>query len=389
MPNETPYAGPLTSSPEQLPSIIALLNRVFYANKPFTVTNEFPLVCCPRGLNQLRVFTSNSEPVAHAATVINEVSAFGCRLGAACLGAVCTDEPHRGRGLAGELVDDAISRAAAAGATIMLISGHRPLYTSRGAHKPGIFQKFTVAADSAPRQGNLTVSEISAEDCPRALELYESEPLHFCRSVEQYTSQTSTGFVMNRQGKTYVIRGGPDTLAVLTVWHSRCDSGDAEESVASVEFAGSRPAIVAALPVICREYQATRAEIISYAHDQALLGACRDLGIEPELVPFDFSVRLLDAQRLWDDFQPLLAERLNGDMLSDISLHPQADELEIHTLTFRTPGEEFTVQGSQQILAALFGSTELDSLAQATGQLGQALRQAFPLPLPQYGLNFL
>ena len=389
MPNETPYAGPLTPSPEQLPSIIALLNRVFYANKTFEVTDEFPLLFCPSGLHQLRILTTNSQPVAHVATVIEEISAFGCRLCVACLGAVCTDEPHRGRGLAGRLVDDAISRAASAGAAVMLISGHRPLYTRRGAHKAGIFHQFTIPADSLPRQGDLTVAEISPEQCPQALELYQSEPLYFCRSLQRYTSQTSTGLVMSRQGKTYLIRRGPDPLAVLTVWYSRSNSGDGEKSVATVEFAGSRPAILAALPVICREYQATGAEIISYAHDQALLGACRDLGIEPELVPFDFSVRLLDAQRLWGDFQPLLAERLNGDMLSDISLHPQADELEIHTLTFRTPGEEFTVQGSQQILAALFGSTELDPLAQAPGQLGQALRQAFPLPLPQYGLNFL
>ena len=389
MPDETQYAGPLTPSPEQLPLIIALLNRVFYANKSFKITDEFPLLFCPSGLHQLRIFTSNSQPVAHVATVINEIFAFGCRLRVACLGGVCTDESQRGQGLAGKLTDDAISRATAAGAAIMLISGHRPLYTRRGAHKPGVFHKFTIPADSLPIRQDLTVTEISAEQCPQALQFYQSEPLHFCRTVEQYTSQTSTGFVMNRHGKTYFISRGPDPLAVLTVWYSRSDSSDGEKSVASVEFAGNKPAVLAALPTICREYQATAADIISYPHDQATLGACRDLGIDPLPIPFRFTVKLLDAQRLWRDFQPLLAKRLSRDVLSGISLRPQADEMEIHTLTFRTPSEQFTLQGSDQILAALFGSTELDPLAQATGQLGQALRQALPLPLPQYGLNFL
>ena len=389
MSEETTYIGPLTPSPDQLAPIIALLNGIFYASKPFKVTDEFPLLFCREGLKQLRIFTRDSKPVAHAATIINEVSAFGCRVRVACLGAVCTVEADRGHSLAGQLVDDAVRRAASAGAAIMLISGHRQLYTRRGAHKVGRFFKYTIPVDSLAQHKELSVTKLSAKDCERALQLYQAEPIHFCRTVEQYTSQTSTGFVMNRKGKTYLVRQGNNSLAVLTVWHRRSSDNDSQTNISTVEFAGSRTALLSGLPEICRDYNAAGTDVISYTPDNDLLGACRDPEIEPQEVPFSFTVKLLDAQQLWQDFEPLLAERIGLDRLSEISLHPQADEMEIHTLTFRADSGEFTVRGSQEVLASLFGSTELAPLAQASGQLGQTLRQALPLPLPQYGLNFL
>lgn len=389
MPENAEYIGPVIPQAGQLASIIAMVNRMFYSDKPFRVTDEFPWLFCRDALDRLRIFIADSQPVAHLAMVVNDASIYNCRVRVACLGAVCTEEAHRSKGLAGALVDDAVERAKAEGTAIMLISGNRSLYTRRGAYEVGRFLKFDVAAESLARPDGLKVNRLSDEDCSRALELYEAEPIHFCRTLEQYRSQISTGLVMNRQGKSYAVRRGENLSAVATVWYL-CGVGDtAGPSVATVEFAGEREDLLAAVPEICRECGAKRAEIIAYTYDQDLLKACRSLGVEAEIVPFAFTVKLLDAQRLWRDFGPVLAARIGKDALANLRITSETDNMKINSLRFTLGNENFTINGAQEVLAGLFGLPAMNPLPQAQGRLGQELRRALPLAVPMYGLNFL
>jgi len=173
------YSGPLSPSSENLEAIIALVNRMFYSARPWGATRDFPWLFSREGLKQLRIFARDSEPVSLMATQINDLRAFGCSIRVAGVGAVCTSEQDRGRGLAGRLLDDAVQIAASAGASIMLISGDRTLYRRRGAYSAGRFYKFTVPLESLAEQKDLNVAELSGDDCGQALQLFQAEPIYF------------------------------------------------------------------------------------------------------------------------------------------------------------------------------------------------------------------
>jgi len=154
-------------------------------------------------------------------------------------------------------------------------------------------------------------------------------------------------------------------------------------------MAGSRAAMVAALPAVAEAFRAETVVIDAYDFDCGLRDACSLLEADWHIVAHRGLVKLLDARRLWRDFQPLLAERIGREAASRMRIHTQADELKIHTLTFEWNQGELTLHGERELTAALFGAVELDPLANRSGPLAETLRRALPLPLPLYGLNYV
>jgi len=383
------YAGPLTPTGAQLEAVVALANRVFRAAGG-DMGEDYPLLFHRDRLDQLRIFTEAGRCVSLVGMTINDVVLLGCPLRIACIGSVCTDESARGRGLASRLMDDAYERAAAAGAPVMLISGGRGLYTRRGASGGGRFAKYVVPVGSIQAAGaDLTIGEVGPETAALALRLFDAEPIRFSRTEEEYTALVACRRVGNNPGSTYLVRRAGEPPAVLSVHPVRTDNSAGSKTIAVQELAGSRPAALAGLRRIAGNFGAQAVQIYAYMGDRAMRRACAAAGAELEVVAHTGTVKLLDAGRLWKGFGPLLAERIGTEAAAKLRLRAQADELKIHTLSFELSDERFVVHGAEKVVAALFGSPQLDPLAGAPGELGQTLRAALPLPLPMYGLNYI
>ena len=382
------YVGPLSTTVEQIESVIALADRVFRPGTPGGMARLYPLLYHPERLEQLRIFTTNSHPVSLAGMILNKLEAFGCQTRVACVGSVCTDKAHRGRGLAGRLIDDAVARATTAGATIMLISGHRTLYSRRGAQIVGRFHNYTVPVESLPQDDLLSVVEVGHDHWVQALRIYLAEPIHFYRTQDDYAELVDSGCVFGQLGRTYLVRRAESALAVFTIKDNCPDKTSQATRICVPELAGSRRAVLAGLQQICRNLDVQAVRIDGYSTDCDLTEACAAVGIEPELVPSSFAVKLLNTDRLWQDFTPLLVDRIGQEMFGNLQISAQDDEMQIHSVDFELATEHFTVQGTRQVLAALFGSVETEPLVKAPNQLGRILSQALPLPLPLYGLNF-
>ena len=380
------YEGPQTVSPENFDQTVVMVDRCFRPNEG-SMGTQYPLLFRRDALEQLRMFTAAGQPASFVGTIISDLAVFGCSLRVACIGSVCTAPEHRGHGLASRLVLDSADRAAAQGAAVMLISGGRGMYLRLGAARGGRWRRYELAADQLPRGGEeITIEAVSGATIDQALRLYETEPVRFRRSRDEFATQLACEWTLDRPGHGYLVRRSSRLLGFVATH----DASSKEARILGIsELAGSREAIFAALPKIVEAAKAEAVHIDAYEWDMALADLCARAGAKVEVIPHRGTIKLLDPQRLWDDFTPLLIERTDAETISKISLHPEADDLTIHTLTFRMDGQDLILRGPENLTATLFGAPDVAPLADASGPLGETLRRALPLPLPLYGMNYV
>ena len=383
------YQGPLTVTPDLLEATIELANRNFIGFPGGDMGRGFPLLYDKERLERLRILVRAGRPVSLVGLIVEDVAAMGCSTKIGCIGSVCTDEADRGRGLASRLVGEAEDRARSQAAAVMLISGGRGLYQRRGSVRAGLFHQYTLSTPQLPPDDpRLSVDYLPPAGCREALGLFESEPVHFRRTDRDYARLIVCGSAADSAARSFLVRHGRHCLAVASLQPFGPIIGE-DRTIEVCELAGSRQAVLAALRRIAERHQAEAVRIHAYCCDYALQDACCALGGGTEIVPVGGLVKLLDANRLWRDFAPLLAERIGPDAAGGTTIHAEADELKIHTLTFRLGGDALTLRGPRELTAALFGAPDLDPLAGRRGRLADILRNALPLPLPLYGLNFV
>ncbi len=81
---------------------------------------------------------------------------------------------------------------------------------------------------------------------------------------------------------------------------------------------------------------------------------------------------------------PRLLPALRRLVGSGVSVEAGADGL-----VFRFGTESFAVRGLEEVTAFLFGSIERQAARPDPGSLRSALDAVFPIPLPDYGLNYI
>jgi GNAT superfamily N-acetyltransferase len=350
---------------------------------------DYPLLYDPHRLEQLRIFTDAGRPVSLVGTILSDVTLLGCQTRIASVGSVCTDPRARGHGLAGQLVDDAVQRAAEAGASLMLISGHRTLYARRGGVEAGLFRRYHVfVRDLTSPTDGLTLRTVTPETCDQALRLFEAEPARFRRDLADYAKQIACERVMNRPGHTWLVERQGRPMALFSADHPRAGDGGGPATIQIRELAGCRLSLIRALPLAARELGADAFAIDAYEFDRSLEEALKDI-VRWDSMPHTGVVKLLDPARLWRDFKPLIAERIGAEALGRISVRSESDDLRVHALTFEMGGEILTFDSPEDLTAALLGHPNHKPLINARGSLADILHKALPLPLPMYGLNYV
>ncbi|MCD6365627.1 MAG: GNAT family N-acetyltransferase [Planctomycetes bacterium] len=381
------YEGPKPARTEEVGEIIKLANRVF-RQEAGDMGSEYPLLFDSARPERMLIFTKNGLPVSLVGVCVDDVSLLGCPLKVACVGAVCTLESERGKGLAGRLMDEAAERARRQGASVMLISGRRSLYQRRGAAQVGVFRRYHVSTRQLPHESDITTDEVNADNCGKALCFFETEPIRFCRTGEDYAAQINCKWGMNRPCKTHLVSRGGRASAVVSVSNlpgPRCRTG---EPPRVCEMAGPRRDVLAALRQIAEPVEAETVTIDGYCWDDALRRACEAASANVETVSHSGITKLLDPTRLWNSFAPLLSARIGAKNFSEIHLSAEADDLRIHTLTFEMGDQKLILSGYEELTKAIFGSPQSNPLADRSGELAKILTQALPLPLPLYGLNY-
>ncbi len=384
------FSGPIQPTPGDLPKVIAFSNKVFRTDRPGDMSKEYPQLFGDNYTDNLRIIEFEREPVSLVGMILDDTNVCGCPLRVASIGSVCSDPAHRGKGLAGNLMDDAVARATDAGASVMLISGTQPIYTMRGAWPEGKFCKYHMTVNDLPAcETGLTVAKLQPENYKQALAMFEHEPIRFLRTAGEYALQVANGFSQDRPAGTYLVSRGERAVAVVSA--SMFDlAGEDEKPVLKItEFAGARTAVAAALGEIAKLWPTDRVDVVAYEADIAMAEALAPIKAEIETAGFHGTIKILSAERMWQDFAALISERIGPEIFEQITVSSESDDLKIHTLTFERDGESVTIEGDRQIVAALIGSTNIDPLVGLTGKLAELLKAALPLQVPLYGMSYV
>lgn len=184
--------------------------------------------------------------VSFAGLVPSIIRVGEARLQVFSYGAVCTHPDFRGRGYASLLLDYAKRHVDKAGASILLVSGTRSLYTDAGCHPFGAFRRHTVSADRtealAPRLSPGVQCRLAdAADWFRLQELSASRSVHYEQSVWDLADLHAAAAVtsMQRMEQTTLIAerdGKAVAFCVLALLRDGTDYGARNSYV--LEWAG-------------------------------------------------------------------------------------------------------------------------------------------------------
>jgi len=374
--------GPRGLKARELASLCTLVNTVFRSDGCGRMEEQYPLLFAPGNFGQVFVMVDGDRVVSHVGTLTGDMSVLGHRFTTMSIGAVATYEAYRGQGLASKLMEAAIRKAGEQDAVLMPISGGRGLYTRLGAKRIGQYALFNVHRNVLPA-GTTDVRTAEAADLPEMTRLYAEEPSHYVRSTADLGTAVNAEWICDRDGETVVIREEGRLVAYAGIQKRRPDRQDEGRRARLAEIAGSRSALLRALPDLCDRYGVDSMEIVTGASDRELASLLRPHGVTAEPQGFTGTVLVLRPDRLLRVFDDYIGEVLGPGTLS---WNVSGD-----AVVFRCGGQEHTIATGDSG-ALVFGVVPPDTSPLAkipSGPLKTALAHVFPLQLPWYGFNFV
>lgn len=368
--------------PDELLGLVDLANRVFRAQRPGDMAEEYPLVFELQNIENLRVARWRGRIVSHVGLCIRDASILGARLRVACIGAVATDPEHRGRGLATRLMEDARRHAVEQGASLMLISGGRDLYRRLGYIPAGFFQAYRVPAGEPEPEFELT--PLGEEDLSAIITLYQREPIRFFRPREDWHKLLAAGMLMNRPADLLVVRHRNAIVAYAGVQRPVPAQGGEAPAARVREIGGSRAALAAVLPGIARRYEVPAVDLVTWPSDAEWRSQAFARGWQWLPAAFPGTVGIIDPERFLRAIRRLVEERAG----SDLRLEPAGEAGWARLVA----DEETTVLATMAELTALVFGSEAEegrALAELPPTVRDRVSAVFPLPLLWYGYNYV
>jgi len=383
------------SGPKALPNnmvraAVALSNRVFRSDQSSPMGDEFPLLLHKDNADHLRVFTDGRKVVSLVGMFVRDAYLLDTRHLTCCIGAVCTDAAYRAKGLATELMEDARRKALADGVDIFLISGGRGLYRRLGYVDVGTYYVASVRRSKLPTRGSYCIRPWEPEDLPALVRIRSAEPVRFARTVEDFAGFLKTGKIACVPGETAVVcaEGSDQPVAYVSyqlggaAWESKD-----KNAVTVAEMAGPRCAIMRALGSALEERGLDSAEVHYLGSDAEFAELARSFGWPSRPRGFRGTVGVIDPARFWEACAPLFAERIGPARAAQLSL-TAGDRLKIDY-----KGEQVTLDGMTAFTNLAFlpphRRTELELGLPVRSPLRRLLDEVFPLPLVDYGLNYV
>jgi hypothetical protein len=309
--------------------------------------------------------------------VYNHLSIYGARVKVASFGGVCTHPAYRNRGIATKLLEACIKETTEANAAFVIISGMRGLYRRVGSVLAGpVWHVRLERRELRSARTTVSVRQIGDDDWKPLARLHQQEPVRFLRTGTMYSH---VGSHWHHRGLWLVEHEG---RAVAYVCLSRLWGLPREAPVRALsEYAGSRAALVDALPALCRESGLSKIEMAFPQFDQELayLLTARGLELTPDTIP-SHSFRLLNLPGLMRALRPYLLARLTGPEARELRFEQRGDACRFGY------GAETKETDLSQAAAIVLGGHRAPRL---TGDLGRVLGRLLPVPMPLPGLNYV
>ena len=327
------------------------------------------------GRSESRIIAMDGKPVSHIRIVYSHLSIEGAKVKVASFGGVCTHPDYRERGIASRLLDHCLNEVTGAGTKLLIISGMRGLYRRIDAVPVGPVWTASLRADSlACDTVELTARPAEACDWPVLAALHQAEPVRFLRSARFYAGAAAGG-----HSRAHLIEhdGAPIAYLCLSrIWDLPHDAPVRRFR----EYAGSRAALLAALPAVFRAtgLSEIQVEFPMYDREFPYLASRYGIPLEADTI-YSHTIRLLDLPGLMRALRPYLQARLSPSDLRGLGFQ-QADGV----CRFSFAGEHAELNLSQAGFLVLGGQDK----PEIGGALGRVTSAIFPIPVPLPGLNY-
>ena len=370
--------GPRQVRKEEVGDLVDMLSDVFPFRDWYSRDYMVPRMSRARSRRETLVIAEDGRPVSHIRTVYNNLSIYGCRVKVASIGSVGTHRDHRGRGYAGAILQQTMKQMVERGAKVLIVSGDRSLYRRAHCAPAGRLYKAEVRrSDLEERASDLHVRRVQPDEWPLLAPIHQAEPVRFVRDVQFFSKLVFWWDSQYPQIWAVESDGRPVAYAsLILVWGKESET---QRRVAA-EYAGSRAALMDALPAL---FEAADLQLISLevlGHDAELLHLLRRRGISPTLGTLSGTHRILDLPGLMRRLRPYLAARL-----------PRP---EMRRLRFDQSGDQCIVSyGDERIQCTLSEAAPLvlggPGAPEVTGELERVLSAIFPIPFPTPGFNYI
>ncbi|MEM2849292.1 MAG: GNAT family N-acetyltransferase [Candidatus Bathyarchaeia archaeon] len=319
-----------------------------------------------------------------------DVYIYGCKFRVGCIGGVWTKEEYRGRGYATRLLKSAIKRTWEDGGDILLVSGDRGLYRRLNCVAAAPYYLFKVSradVENFPR-GIVEPREYCDGDLSDLVEIYQMEQVRYFRTIEHFKGDMDKrhwwplwpGWFYVKPN-TYILRCKFQNLAYVVAQPS-AQKDSKGKTVAICEYAGSRSAIVEAIPWFFRKYEIEKLLVWVSPFDLEFKYLLEKMGLKSEIEDLPgHTIKMLDFQRLCRRLQPYFKAHLGSRNMELLNFR---QENNVFTVEFQSQRFQFD---SKMIVRLVFGSVEEPLKISENGELAKMLKKIFPIPFPWPGLE--
>jgi GNAT superfamily N-acetyltransferase len=309
------------------------------------------------------------------------------------IGGVGTHPDFRNQGLASRLLEHCARQLKREGATLMLISGARGVYTRAGNVPHGKFIYFPcIPARGYSSPADIRIRKAVPQDALLCSQIYQAEPVHFARRRSKFAAALE-----NPMGSTYlhanpwVVEQAGQAVAYLFLGISYEENESSGIRHVS-EYAGSRTALAEAIQLILREDGLQKVHWSVAWQDRELIQLLKDRGYEGSAVPlYGHTLRILDFPRFIKGLRPILDARLDAKLIRGLRFEqsgPLLGDQGGDRYAIVRGRERLELDGAAMTYLILGNADSQAETIHATGALEEVISALFPLPSFLPGLNY-
>lgn len=298
---------------EDVPQCIRVANEVFRTVGQKGMEEAFPHLYAKGNRQSFGAF-EEGRLVSFLGMAPQSVRIGEARLDVLSVGSVCTLAEARGKGYASRLFALAKAHAAHAGASLVLVSGDRPLYTEAGCHRFGSVRKYVLDGEQVRQSrdsGAGNAREWEPADLFGMAEAARARAVRYEQSAGELAALIAAGGIGRRKRmgfKALVAEGADRSIRAFAVI-ALPPPDQPEEPAVAVEWAGD-PVLTADLwAYALRVWHLPRLLAPVNWHERTLSGHLDGLGHPYTESGNVGTVHIANAQRLFEQLGPYYREQ--------------------------------------------------------------------------------
>ncbi|MCR8645531.1 GNAT family N-acetyltransferase [Paenibacillus sp. N1-5-1-14] len=362
---------------------ITLANSIFRDAEQVSMADAFPLVFS-ENLGQSFGAFEDGKLVAFMGLVPAQIRVGASQFDVYSLGAVCTHPDYRGKGYAGQILDQIKVHISQTGASLLLVSGDRPLYIRAHCYQYSTVKRYLLDPQNIQQIANLsddiTIRELGATDWFKLHQVASARFSRYEQSISELASMIRAqayASCVKLTHRTLVAEQNGQLIAFAVV--SVPTTYVKRRPPFVVEYGGDPRVVASLLKQVVTAYNLDRLDAAIIWHDDVLHESLSEVPFEAE--SNYGTVHIVNSERFLTELQPYL-NQANAEAAALFNLKNL--EQGKCQLTF---GEQSFELEPQELVSLIF---DTEPNTRLPVDVKQSLATIFPLPFPLVsGLNYV